>query len=270
MVLDIAGLLTQASLAQNAETYGRSQHGIVDMIFMSGPMGQAVLILLAVASIACWVVILMKFLMLRRVRMESNEFLELFKDRKNIAMLYKDTQKFKESHLADVFRTGYTELNKAVKSIEARNPQDSLAATDVWLGNVERAMDASILAERQQMERHLPLLASTGSVAPFIGLFGTVWGIMNSFRDIGLKGSANLAVVAPGISEALITTAIGLVAAIPAVIFYNYFMNRIQTFEDEMSHFTADFLNMLKRDLARRMKTEGGVTAEPRVAVREG
>lgn len=125
------------------------------------------------------------------------------------------------------------------------------------------------MAERQRLERFLPLLATTGSTAPFIGLFGTVWGIMTSFQEIGLKGAANLAVVAPGISEALVATAMGLAAAIPAVVAYNHFSNRIRMLENEMSHFSADFLNMLKRDLMRRGKQEESAPEQHRLAVQD-
>ena len=118
-------------------------------------------------------------------------------------------------------------------------------------------------AERHRLESFLPLLATTGSTAPFIGLFGTVWGIMTSFHEIGLKGAANLAVVAPGISEALIATAIGLVAAIPAVVGYNHFSTKIRGIENEMSHFSADYLNMLKSDLMRKGRQEESQSQAP-------
>ena len=135
--------------------------------------------------------------------------------------------------------------------------------------NVDRAIQGGIMAERQRFERFLPLLATTGSTAPFIGLFGTVWGIMVSFQDIGLKGAANLAVVAPGISEALVATAMGLAAAIPAVVAYNQFANRIRMIESEMNHFSAEFLNLLKRDLMRRSKQDEPLAEPPRLAVQD-
>ena len=115
-----------------------------------------------------------------------------------------------DSHLAQIFRVGYAELNRMGKSLETRNLLELSANPEVLLENVERAIQGGMTSERQRFERFLPLLATTGSTAPFIGLFGTVWGIMTSFQEIGIKGAANLAVVAPGISEALIATAIGL------------------------------------------------------------
>ncbi len=115
------------------------------------------------------------------------------------------------------------------------------------MGTIKRALDQASIAEQARLEKTLGFLATTGSTAPFIGLFGTVWGIMNSFREIGLRGSANLATVAPGISEALIATAFGLVAAIPAVIAYNYFLGKIRMINAEMDNFSSEFLNIRER-----------------------
>jgi biopolymer transport protein TolQ len=113
--------------------------------------------------------------------------------------------------------------------------------------NVARALRRATTQETQRLERYLTFLATTGSTAPFIGLFGTVWGIMDSFRGIGLTGSASLAVVAPGISEALVATAIGLVAAIPAVMGYNHFVNKVNVLTGEMDNFSQEFLNIVQR-----------------------
>ena len=115
------------------------------------------------------------------------------------------------------------------------------------MGTIKRALDQATTAEQARLEKNLGFLATTGSTAPFIGLFGTVWGIMDSFRQIGLSGSASLATVAPGISEALIATAFGLVAAIPAVVAYNYFLGRIRVLTSEMDNFSAEFLNIIER-----------------------
>ena len=117
--------------------------------------------------------------------------------------------------------------------------------------NVQRALRRAITTEMTRMTQMVPFLATTGNTAPFIGLFGTVWGIMNSFASIGQKGSANLAVVAPGISEALVATAAGLAAAIPAVIAFNFFMSKIRVVESELQSFSADFLNIIERDILR-------------------
>ena len=249
--------------------YQRSADGIVEMIGHAGPMVKFILLVLVLLSVSCWCVILLKFRLVRRARRESEQFVDLFRQRKNYAVLYRDSQLMEDSHLAQIFRVGFAELNRLSKSLETKNLNELAVNPEVVLENIDRAIQGGMMAERQRFEHYLPLLATTGSTAPFIGLFGTVWGIMTSFQDIGVKGTANLAVVAPGISEALVATAIGLAAAIPAVVAYNHFSNRIRVVENEMSHFAADFLNMLKRDLMRRGRQEDVAQDLQRVAVQE-
>jgi biopolymer transport protein TolQ len=146
------------------------------------------------------------------------------------------------------------ELGRLTKSGDREkgdNPYE-LEFKMVWMDNMERALRSAVNGEVQRLEKFLSLLATTGNAAPFIGLFGTVWGIMVAFQGIGLKGSATLAVVAPGISEALIATAAGLAAAIPAVVAFNHFSNKVRGLETEMTNFANDLLNIVKRDLVRR------------------
>jgi biopolymer transport protein TolQ len=170
---------------------------------------------------------------------------------------FSKSKQLKGSPIARIFRVGYLELKKLTKP--TLNPQDtgkgtdsaSLSARHVGIDNVKRALRRAINTEVTRMNQMVPFLATTGNTAPFIGLFGTVWGIMNSFHGIGQKGSASLAVVAPGISEALIATAAGLAAAIPAVIAFNYFMNKVRIIESELQSFAADFLNIVERDFLR-------------------
>lgn len=256
-----------------AESTGTPYHaagtGVLDMIAHAGPMVKFIMLLLLGLSVACWCVIVLKYLLLKRARKESDQFIDLFRQRKGYAGLYRDCQNLDDSHLAQIFRVGYAELNRLSKSLESKSLQEVRVNPEVLLENVERAILGATTSERQRFERFLPLLATTGSTAPFIGLFGTVWGIMTSFQEIGLKGAANLAVVAPGISEALVATAMGLAAAIPAVVAYNHFATRIRTVENEMSHFSADFLNMLKRDLIRRGRQEEVVLDQSRFAMQD-
>jgi biopolymer transport protein TolQ len=237
--------------------YQRGGDGVLDMIRHAGPMVKFILLMLILLSIGCWCVTFVKARLYRRVQKESELFINYFRQRKSLAALYRDTQMLQYSHMAEIFRIGYAELNRLNKSVDAKNFQEAKVHPEELLESVDRAMRGAVVTEAQHLERFLPLLATTGSTAPFIGLFGTVWGIMTSFQEIGLKGSASLAVVAPGISEALIATAIGLGAAIPAVVAYNYFTNRVRVMENEMNYFAADFLNLLKRDLMRRIKQEG-------------
>lgn len=240
--------------SEAVNTYPSGGDGILAMIYNAGTVVKFVLLLLLLLSVACWCIILIKMRLFRQVRIESERFMEVFQERPNLAAIYRDSHLFENSYLAQIFQTGYGELGRLTKSIDVKNLQEGKVQPETWLESVQRAMEGAILIELQRLERFLSLLATTGSTAPFIGLFGTVWGIMTSFREIGLKGAANLAVVAPGISEALIATAVGLAAAIPAVVAYNYFANRVRTVENQMNHFVGDFLNILKRDLIRRAK----------------
>ena len=153
---------------------------------------------------------------------------------------------------ATVFVTGYNELKKISA---ARTSGQSLGTLEMQLAtmdNLKRAVRKAQFLESDRMARSLSFLATTGSATPFIGLFGTVWGIMTSFHDIGARGSASLAVVAPGISEALVVTAAGLAVAIPAVIFYNFYSNMLAEFESNVESFSTDFINLIERDILSR------------------
>ncbi|QCQ22822.1 protein TolQ [Desulfoglaeba alkanexedens] len=235
-----------------AAPYERIGNGVGDMIWHAGPVVKFVMLLLFAMSLACWCVIFMKLRYLQKVRRETDRFLDLYEQRKNFSAVYRETQTMEYSPMAQIFRRGYMEWMRSAKMLGSQNVAEGPLAGGVLFESVERAVDGVLLEERQRMERFVPFLATTGSSAPFIGLFGTVWGIMTSFQDIGLKGAANLAVVAPGISEALVATAMGLVAAIPAVIAYNHFVNRFRVLENEMQHFASDFLNLMKREWYRR------------------
>jgi biopolymer transport protein TolQ len=247
-------ILSIVPVAWAASAGGSSGSGIVDMVLSAGAVVKVVLIILVLLSIACWTVILLKHRVMRKASKESSRFLTLFWNSKNLAKVFQESKKMRASSLAEVFRVGYLELGRLTRSTDreaGRNPAD-LELQMAWIDNMERALRSSVNAEVQRLEKGLSLLATTGNSAPFIGLFGTVWGIMVSFQGIGLKGSATLAVVAPGISEALIATAAGLAAAIPAVVAYNHFTNRVRSLEADMSNFANDFLNIIKRDLLRR------------------
>jgi biopolymer transport protein TolQ len=156
-----------------------------------------------------------------------------------------------------VFKAGYAELNRLAR-LQAPDQSDAGDASQeaeyerTGMDNVTRSLQQAVTAERSRLERGVTFLATTGSSAPFIGLFGTVWGIMESFRRIGVMKSASLAVVAPGIAEALIATAAGLAAAIPAVIFYNYFLSRINSISTEMDNFASELINIIERIYLKR------------------
>lgn len=224
---------------------------IVQLIMHAGPMVRFVLLLLVFFSIASWAIIFSKYRYISKARKESAVFLDLFWNRRSLSDAYAASKKLRYCPLSRVYRVAYAELRKV------KNPQSSskegkgaLFKEDMAaIANIKRALRRAANVELTGLNKAVPFLATTGNTTPFIGLFGTVWGIMNAFRGIGLMGSASLAVVAPGISEALIATAAGLAAAIPAVVAYNYFSSKIRVLESEMHNFSADFLNLVEREL---------------------
>jgi len=229
---------------------------ITDMVLNAGPVGQLVMLTLLIFSVVSWAIVIMKSRLLKKVRLDSEDFLETFWQSANLNEAHTAAEEFEYSPQASVFIAGFSELQK-INKIRSRKENDQQVETlDMQLATMDNLKRAVRKAESQQLNMlgsSLPFLATTGSATPFIGLFGTVWGIMASFHDIGQRGSASLAVVAPGISEALIATAAGLAVAIPAVIFYNYFANKIDDVDGEISNFSTDFLNLVERDLISRV-----------------
>jgi biopolymer transport protein TolQ len=233
------------ALFAGAVTVGQGlQTGPFDLIVQSGPMVKLVLSCLLGASVYSWSVIIMKHKMIRSARKESQAFLNAFWYGQDLEDVFAKSDQYPRSPVASVFKAGFKELKK-LSQIDAKG--DTMR--DEGVANISRALTRATMAEIGLLERRVGVLATVGSATPFIGLFGTVWGIMNSFQGIGAMGSANLAVVAPGISEALIATAAGLAAAIPAVMFYNYFASKIKILATEMDTFSQDFLNIVQRSL---------------------
>ncbi len=216
----------------------------MELILGAGPVVKLVLLILAYFSVVSWAIILLKFRIIRRAIVESERFLDFFWAKKNFEAIGQGLKDFSHSPLAVLFREAYRELMRGQRGGEnGGGPAADLGRAD----NVARALRRATTSETQRLEKYLTFLATTGSTAPFIGLFGTVWGIMDSFHGIGKTGSASLAVVAPGISEALIATAIGLVAAIPAVVAYNHFVSKVNVLTGEMDNFCQEFLNIVQR-----------------------
>jgi biopolymer transport protein TolQ len=233
---------------------------LIHIVSNAGLMVQCVLLLLLFFSITSWAIILIKYRYIRKSFKESAEFTDFFWKSRDLSNAFAKAKQLHGSPLARIFRIGYVELKKMSHSGSqpgsSASPSPSgqnlsLNARFTGTDNVKRALRRAINTEMTRITQMVPFLATTGNTAPFIGLFGTVWGIMNSFIGIGQRGSANLAVVAPGISEALVATAAGLAAAIPAVIAFNFFMNKIRTVETELQSFSADFLNIIERDILR-------------------
>jgi biopolymer transport protein TolQ len=231
------------------------QMGILDLVMASGLMAKLVLLSLVAVSIACWGIILSKWKTIKLAQQENARFLDLFWSGRNIEEIFVKTEEIEDSPVAMIFKSGVKELKKFPYS--ETQPLDELA-----IDNIARSLARASNAEVTRLEKQVSFLATTASAAPFVGLFGTVWGIMNSFQSIGVSGGANLAVVAPGISEALVTTAAGIAAAVPAVIAYNYFANSIKRAAADMDAFAQDFLNILQRNVlsqtANRAKLGGG------------
>ncbi len=225
------------------------------MIFHAGPIGQLVMLTLLIFSIISWTIVIMKARLYKKVRLDSENFIESFWNSSNLSEAYTTASDFEYAPQAEVFIAGFGELEK-INKIRNRKDDNRRAETlDMKLAtmdNLKRSVRKAAAQKLNQLGSNLPFLATTGSATPFIGLFGTVWGIMASFHDIGQRGSASLAVVAPGISEALVATAAGLAVAIPAVIFYNYFSNKLDEIDAEVADFTTDFLNLVERDLLSR------------------
>ncbi len=206
---------------------------IANLIWQSGPVAKAVLVILLFFSLLSWAVILSRWSLLSRARMQSGRFLRAFRKAQRMPDISAVSEQFRPSPLVSVFESGYGEYRRQGGG---RN-----------LTAVQRAMQIASSEELTRLERRLPWLAITAAVSPFIGLFGTVWGIIDAFHGLGTSGAATLRAVAPGISEALITTAAGLFAAIPAVIFYNLFNNDIREFGSRMDDFSLEMLNAVER-----------------------
>lgn len=218
--------------------------GIWSALSHASPIVQLTLFALIMLSVLCWAIAISKFQQLRQMTSGNENFLKLFWKANSLDELATDADEMSgSSTMARVFKAGFSELQKLASNKDA-GAMTQLSGSD----NLERSLRRAVGIEISAMESRLTVLATTGSTGPFIGLFGTVWGIMNSFHKIGASGSASLAVVAPGISEALFATAIGLIAAIPAVVLYNNFVSRIRREESELNNFATDFLNIAKRN----------------------
>lgn len=213
----------------------------IRLILEASIVVKAVLVLLLFFSVFSWAITLFKRSTIKAASTKSKKFLTVFRSSRNLMEVNEAAKKYKASPLAEIFRAGFRELAYHTKS----NPKPSL--TPANLESMNRALIKASNKEIFRLERMMNFLATTGGVTPFIGLFGTVWGIMNAFQEIGIARAASLATVAPGIAEALIATAAGLFAAIPAVIFYNHYLHRIKELVAEMEDFSIEFLSIVER-----------------------
>lgn len=224
------------------------QLGVLQLVLGTGPVVAAVLWTLLGFSVGCWGISLYKLVQISRARRQSERFIQIFWESKNLATIHTASVGLTQSPVAQVFRAGYQELLQLTRAKRQAVGAESGFSTDLGgIDNVTRAMKRQANVELTKIEYGITFLATTSSACPFIGLFGTVWGIMSAFIGLSAAHSSSIQAVAPGIAEALIATAVGLVAAIPAVMFFNYFTARIRVLATEMENFTSEFLNIAER-----------------------
>ncbi|MGE0361224.1 MAG: MotA/TolQ/ExbB proton channel family protein [Vicinamibacterales bacterium] len=235
---------------QDAEAPVRGALSIFELIADASPVSKAALLVLLAFSVVSWGIILSKAMSLSRAERQTRSFLDVFHKSAKFSEVQGVCKSLEHSPLVGVFQAGYAELNlqlrpdaRAAGSPATTPPRPTLRS----LAALDRALLRASSAEVNKLERRVTFLATTASLAPFVGLFGTVWGIMTAFAGIGAQGSTDLAVVAPGIAEALVATAVGLFAAMPAVYFYNAFTSRVKVLASEMDDFALEFLNISER-----------------------
>ena len=223
------------------------QHSILDLVRGSGLVVQGILYLLVLFSVMSWGIIAHKFWQIRRAKRESERFIDIFWERRNLSSIHDASRELTTSPVGQVFRSGYEELIRVSRSKKESAPGDTFTTELGGVENVSRAMKRATSMETTKLEKNCSFLATTASSSPFVGLFGTVWGIMNAFRGLSVTHSSSIQAVAPGIAEALIATAVGLAAAIPALMAYNYFVQQIKVLAVEMDNFSQEFLNIAER-----------------------
>ena len=246
------GSLVLALQVQDGAAPVAGNANVVEILRDTGPINQAVLLILVIFSVASWAIILYKTWTLRAAEQHSARFLDVFRRSSKFSEVQAVCASLAASPLVGVFQAGYAEINAQFRLNQS--PADTAHSapggrpTLKSLAAVDRALLRAATSEVNKLEKRVTFLATTASITPFIGLFGTVWGILVAFNRIGASGSTNLAIVAPGISEALIATAAGLFAAIPAVYFYNHFTTKVKSFATEMDDFSLEFLNIAERN----------------------
>tara|TARA_Y100001960_G_scaffold87942_1_gene94270 strand:- start:85 stop:837 length:753 start_codon:yes stop_codon:yes gene_type:complete len=239
---------------------------VVELVLQSSMVAKGVLLTLFVFSITSWAIMLNKYFVYRVAKIEDNKFLEVFSKTENLTKIYNYAKELQVGPLARLFLTGYRELylfQEMAKEERKKRGGPPLSSgeklTERDIKGISLALNKSINREVERFSKRLEFLATTGSTTPFIGLFGTVWGIMHSFQSIGVKGTASIGGVAPGIAEALIATAAGLVAAIPAVIFFNYFNNKVFVMTSSMDDFCQDFIYLAEKNFIQSRQKESSI-----------
>ena len=240
-------------LQEGTASPGVSSSSILGLVATSSPISKAVLLLLALMSVGSWGIILYKLWAFRRSEAQSSSFLDVFRRSSKFSEVQAVCRSLTESPLVGLFQSGYAELTAQLRQggqddLDGSPRGSAARPTLKSLAAVDRALMRASVVEVNKLESRITFLATVASIAPFVGLFGTVIGIMMSFQMIGETGSTNLASVGPGIAEALVATAAGLVAAVPAVVAYNHFSNRVRLFASQMDDFAMEFLNIAERN----------------------
>jgi biopolymer transport protein TolQ len=220
---------------------------ILRFFLQTGWVAKIVLAILVVFSLASWSVILAKWRELGAAGRASDRFIRVFREASRLNEAAATASKHRASPLAGMFQAGYTELEAQIRS-QRREGEAGATLKLKSINGVQRALQRALGAEVERLQRALPMLATTASATPFIGLFGTVWGIMNTFHAIGATGSTSIVTVAPGIAEALVNTAAGLLAAIPAVVAYNHLLAKVRVLRRRMEDFELEFVNLVDRN----------------------
>ncbi len=225
------------------------EKSILEMVTGSSPVVQAVLITLIILSVWSWAITIAKTLYFRRAKSDSREFNRIFWETRNLARIDDSTRRLDASPLTRVFISGYREFNHVLQG--GRDGEARYSEGSENLRTIEGALKRAEIDEMRRLERGITFLASVASAAPFIGLFGTVWGIMNAFHGLSSVKSSTIQAVAPGISEALVATAIGLAAAIPAAVAYNYFAVAVKEFKQSLAAFSTEFVTIARQQFVR-------------------
>jgi biopolymer transport protein TolQ len=238
-----------------AENLSGGQDPLVTFFRETSVTAKVVLGILLLFSLISWIIIFAKYIRLGRISRQSERFVTFFRKSKRFSEVNTVAGELGDSPLTTLFKAGYAELDAQIKAVRPEeNPVTTMSLQSSGklliknISGVERALERAIGIEVSRLTANMTFLATTASACPFIGLFGTVWGIMQSFRAIGQSGSTSIAAVAPGISEALVNTAAGLAAAIPALIFYNYFMGKVRAQRAGMEDFALEFINLAERN----------------------
>ncbi len=222
--------------------------GLLELFAHAGVMAWVVAGTLVLMSIVSWAIMIGKYFHFKRAERQSHDFLDAFRNSQRFSDVNASAARLQASPLVGVFQAGYVEIDAQVKAMRQQAGDAPAGYRIRSLAALERSLRRAMGAEVALLARNSGFLATTAAASPFIGLFGTVWGIMTAFQDIGVTGSTSLVAVAPGIAEALVNTALGLAAAIPALMGYNYFANRVRGFRGELEDFVLEMINLAERN----------------------